>query len=518
MSTATAIECLSVGSRFGAYVIGDCIGQGAMGQVYRAEHMLLRKTVALKIMTVSARKSSTGHRRFTREARAAAAVKHPNVVDILDMGVLEGLPFIVMEFLEGEDLEKYLKCHGTLTDRQLADLALPIIAAICAVHDAGVMHRDIKPSNIFLAKGSEEDLVPKLLDFGISKSVKGLGESEFGTTGPEDLVGTPLYISPEALRGPKHLTARSDQYSLGVVLYECATGRRTHEGTDLAALVRSILNDPVQPLRALNPSISRELEAAILRALSRRPEDRFEHVQELGAALWPLASKRAQHVWAKRFSDGTGSSGVSPAPATRQSRSGPSQRALVVASSLVVLAALLGSFAWFRVSARAPAPTTAASTSFTPANALPEVKVRALSTRTALEPAPSPPSAPDTLRRASQAASAATPSQTAERPEVVAGLATPKAPLITLATSAASSQPSTTRRLARRTASSRGNGVQTNASGRGAVALERVAEPRAAANEGSGDSAPSSLTTLERAPSESSPPAPHGANESPILD
>jgi serine/threonine-protein kinase len=207
-----------------------------------------------------------------------------------------------MELLEGEDLESYLARHGKLSERQIADLALPIIAAIGAVHDAGVVHRDIKPSNIFLAKGTEEDLVPKVLDFGISKSAKPLGDSEFVATGPGDLVGTPLYISPEALKGAQHLTTRSDQYSLAVVLYQCAVGRRPHEAKDLPRLVRSILSEPVQSLRTVDPSLSPALEAAVMRALSRNPEERFEHVRDLGAALWSLASQRTRHVWAKRFS------------------------------------------------------------------------------------------------------------------------------------------------------------------------------------------------------------------------
>lgn len=296
-------EGLLAGSKFGVYEIGECVGQGAMGQVYRAEHTLLKRPVALKIMTAAARNSTTGHRRFKREARAAAAIKHPNVVEILDMGVLDGLPFIVMELLEGEDLESYLNRHGKLSEQQIADLALPIIAAIGAVHDAGVVHRDIKPSNIFLARGGrEEPLVPKVLDFGISKAAKSLGDTEFVATGPGDLVGTPLYISPEALKGAQYLTAKSDQYSLGVVLYQCAVGRRPHEAKDLARLVRSILSEPIEPPRTLDPSLSPELESAVMRTLRRNPDERFGHVRDLGAALWPLASQRTRHVWSKRFS------------------------------------------------------------------------------------------------------------------------------------------------------------------------------------------------------------------------
>lgn len=340
--------------------MGECIGRGAMGQVYRAEHTLLKRAVALKIMATAARNSTTGHRRFTREARAAATIKHPNVVDILDMGVLDGLPFIVMELLEGEDLESYLARHGKLSERQIADLALPIIAAIGAVHDAGVVHRDIKPSNIFLAKGTEEDLVPKVLDFGISKSAKPLGDSEFVATGPGDLVGTPLYISPEALKGAQYLTTRSDQYSLAVVLYQCAVGRRPHEAKDLPRLVRSILSDPIQPLRTVDPSLSPELEGAVMRALSRNPEERFEHVRDLGAALWSLASQRTRHVWAKRFSTSLaytlpfGAQPELPAPSSSPRRELRPLWAGLAAAAAVLGAGYVVSITW--PPARSPRP------------------------------------------------------------------------------------------------------------------------------------------------------------------
>ena len=369
MSTQS-VQILIPGSRFGVYQVGPCIGQGAMGQVYRAEHTLLKKPVALKIMSSSVQNSPTGRHRFTREARAAAAIKHPNVVDIVDMGVLNGLPFIVMEFLEGEDLQAYLQRNGNLSERQLADLALPIIAAIGAAHDAGVTHRDIKPSNIFLATGPEEDRVPKLLDFGISKSALRPGESEFVTTGPEDLIGTPLYIAPEALRGPKNLSPRSDQYSLGVVLYVCMTGRHPHEGKDLASLVRSVLSDPIEPLRRLRPDASRELEVAVMRALSRNPQDRFEHVRELGGALWGLASRRAQHVWAKRFSDLSSSLDTASPLSWRRWR--PVSWRWRSAAVLALIAVCVLSFAWQRARRSGPvAPAALAQAQLALASAPP---------------------------------------------------------------------------------------------------------------------------------------------------
>jgi serine/threonine protein kinase len=180
------------------------------------------------------------------------------------------------------------------------------------------------------------------------------------------------------LRGSQHLTAKSDQYSLGVVLYECATGRRPHEGNDLARLVRSITSDPVEPLRQRQPNISRELDAAVMRALSRRPEDRFDHVRELGAALWSLASKRTQHVWAKRFSaspiERTLSLGSPSAPALTRKRQRFSP--VIGAAAAIGLLLLAGGVAlfWFRARARAGVPIAAvvSAPQRAPENAPPE--------------------------------------------------------------------------------------------------------------------------------------------------
>ena len=362
MSTLTP-EGLSAGSKFGVYEIGACIGRGAMGHVYRAEHTLLKKQVALKVMATSARQNPVGHHRFVREARAAAAIKHPHVVDILDVGVLQGLPFIVMELLEGEDLESHLEHHGALSDQQLADLALPIIAAIGAVHDAGVVHRDIKPSNIFLSKGFEEDLVPKVLDFGISKPPRSLSNSESMATGPLAFMGTPLYMPPEALSGSQYLTPKSDQYSLGVVLYECATGRVPFDGNDIVQLMRDVAEGTILPLRRIKPSASRALEAAVSRATSRRPEDRFEHVADLGRALWGLASERTRYVWARRFSP-TSASGRASTPGaalTSRPKGIMSRSSSALVSGAVTLGVASGAWWVYRSELSEAAPSSASA-------------------------------------------------------------------------------------------------------------------------------------------------------------
>ncbi len=292
---------LPAGYRFGNYIILDRIGRGGMAGVYRAEHSALSKQVAIKIMDHALHDKSAAHRQFLREGRAAAAVKHPNVVDITDVGVWQGVPFLVMEFLDGCDLETQLREHGPLSDGELVRLALPIIAGLAVAHDAGVIHRDLKPSNIFLARGADGDQVPKVLDFGISKvlnDVQDLSATPYGT-----VMGTPLYLPPEALAGAHHFSPASDQYSLGVVLYECAVGRPPHRQDTLVALLQSIGSGKFDPPSRLRPDISALVERAILRAMHPDPRQRFAHVRDLGRALWEVASPRTQLLWGRTFGD-----------------------------------------------------------------------------------------------------------------------------------------------------------------------------------------------------------------------
>ena len=284
-----------------------------MARVYRAEHVALNKLVALKVVDLASPDKSTAHRFFLREGRTAAAVKHPNVVDITDVGILQGIPFLVMELLEGWDLETHLRERGFLPDAELVRLALPIIAGLAAAHDSGVVHRDLKPSNIFLARGADGDQVPKVLDFGISKlahDVQDLAATPYGT-----LMGTPLYLPPEAIGGAHGFSSASDQYSLGVVLYECAVGRPPFQQDTLVSLLQRIATGRFDPPSRVRPDISAVLERAILRAMHPLPEQRFAHVRDLGRVLWELASPRTQVLWGRSFGDlsGGASSGLSAA-------------------------------------------------------------------------------------------------------------------------------------------------------------------------------------------------------------
>jgi eukaryotic-like serine/threonine-protein kinase len=289
---------------FGGYVIRECIGRGGMARVYRAEQAALHRPVALKVLDRWVMEKPQGSQRFLREARTAAAIKHPNVVDIVDVGVWQERPYIVMELLNGSDLETHLAQYGRLSDTQAASLALPIIAGMMAVHDAGVVHRDLKPSNIFLSNGADGEVVPKVLDFGVSKFSDKLQEPIKGQTKTREIIGTPTYMAPEALNGARELGPRADQYALGAVLYECVVGRPPFEGETLLELLKAIAVGDVPAPRSIRPEISITLEDALLRAMNGNPKARFETLRDFGRALWPLADDRTKTIWQRSFGNG----------------------------------------------------------------------------------------------------------------------------------------------------------------------------------------------------------------------
>jgi tRNA A-37 threonylcarbamoyl transferase component Bud32 len=289
----------AVGSQFGVYAVGACIGEGGMARVYQAEHAGLRRQVALKVLIDGFARDPDGRERFVREARIAAAIKHPNVVNIFDVGVYEDIPYLVMEFLEGQDLEKLLQAKGALDESLIIDIMVPVVAGLLAVHDAGIVHRDLKPGNIFLARGRYNDLEPKLLDFGISKAQ---GTEQLQLTASHAFMGTPFYISPEALHGGE-MTPLSDQYSLGVVMYECATGVAPFRASSLLELSNLIGSGQYTPATTHKPELSQRLARIIERAMSLDPQDRFKDMREMGCELLTLAGQRTRITWGLSFGD-----------------------------------------------------------------------------------------------------------------------------------------------------------------------------------------------------------------------
>lgn len=289
---------LDTGSRFGVYIVGKCIGEGGMARIYQAEHAGLRRHVALKVLINGFSRNPEARARFLRESRIAAAIKHPNVVNIFDVGVEDDIPYLVMELLEGTDLERLLAQTGPLDEGQILDIMVPVAAGLSAVHDAGIVHRDLKPGNIFLSQGRYDEIEPKLLDFGISKAPQPADQLRITNRGL--LMGTPYYMSPEAVRGGE-LTPLSDQYSLAVVMYECATGHPPFNAANLNDLAHTILTGNFKPLTESNLPISTRLAAIIDRAMSLAPERRFPDLRAMGRELLTLAGQRTQITWSLSF-------------------------------------------------------------------------------------------------------------------------------------------------------------------------------------------------------------------------
>jgi serine/threonine-protein kinase len=289
---------LPAGTILGRYEIGRPLGRGGMGAVYQAIHRDLRKHVAVKVLAGSLSHDEVAKQRFLREGEAASRIRHPHVVDVTDVGTEGDHTYLVMELLEGEDLASRIQ-RGPLEPQEAVDVLLPVLAGVHAAHQEGIIHRDLKPENIFLARQRIGGLVPKVLDFGVSKlSSDGRAAALTGTAA---VFGTPFYMPPEQVRGARQADQRSDEYSLGVVLYEALTGRRPYEGDNVYAILHAIGAGQFPRPRSLRPQIPEALEGAILRSMSLEPVARFPSVAAFGAALLPFASDTTRAIWSSTF-------------------------------------------------------------------------------------------------------------------------------------------------------------------------------------------------------------------------
>lgn len=265
----------------GEYRLLRKLGEGGFGAVYEAEHPLLKRRAAVKVLHRVADKDSDAVLRFISEAQAVNQIRNKHIIDVFSFGKLsDGRHFYVMDLLEGEPLDRWLKQHGRMEVATALQLLTPIAEALDLAHGAGIVHRDLKPQNIFLAWESTGDTIPKLLDFGMAKL---LGESPVHTVSGTP-IGTPLYMSPEQARGDK-VDQRSDVYALGVLCFELLTGHLPFTGdTTVAVLMAHIIQTAPRPSEAC-PEVSALLDAPLLRMLDKDPEKRPPSAGEAISAL-----------------------------------------------------------------------------------------------------------------------------------------------------------------------------------------------------------------------------------------
>lgn len=352
----------------GKYRIIRKLGEGGMGVVFAATHIELQETVAIKMLAPELVRREEIVARFMREARAASKIKNEHAVRVLDVGKLEsGVPYMVMEFLQGEDLEQVLCSRGPLPLQEVVKFVTEACIALSDAHRQGIIHRDIKPANLFLATRSNGTRVVKIVDFGISKIINdGLGEG--GATRTDSMMGTPMYMSPEQLRSSRDVDARADVWSLGVVLYRLLTGASPFEGDTVPLLCVSILASNPRKLRELRPDLPAELEVVVANCLEKDRNRRMSSVEELALALTPWASAdmgvpsgRSGMIsghWTPGFTGTTGTTGTTDSKISADlipiSRPRPlTMIAIATVTALIIVAG--GLFAWKNMSTEAAA-------------------------------------------------------------------------------------------------------------------------------------------------------------------
>ena len=267
------------------YRIESMLGQGGMGAVFAAVNQATGRAVAIKWMLPGAARSQESLARFLSEARATAKIEHPNVIQILDVGQDGACPFLVMERLRGTSLADRLEKGGRLSVAETVSVILAACRGVAEAHNEGILHRDLKPDNIFLCEGKDgSPRPPKVLDFGISKLYEeGGGGPSLTRTGMA--MGTPQYMSPEQLSALPDMDGRLDVYAMGVVLYECLTGRPPYTADGLFELVQQIAAGNPTPIRVLSPDVPADLEAIVMRAMTGNRDYRYASMRDLIAAL-----------------------------------------------------------------------------------------------------------------------------------------------------------------------------------------------------------------------------------------
>ncbi|MCB9602827.1 MAG: response regulator [Sandaracinus sp.] len=318
----------------GRYRVQSVLGEGAFAIVFGATQLSTGQTVAVKVLHAARadERDSVDRRRFEREMRIIGKLQHPNVIRLVDFGVLNArvrmdsagwsadgtetgtpaagltrprlmprtLPYLVMEYLDGETLQQLVKREGALSSERAVDLMLPVISAVAAAHDHGVLHRDLKPPNIFVVRGVGGQLEPKVLDFGIAKPLDEQA-SVLTMNQTASVLGTPEYMAPEQLRETREPDARTDIYALGCILYEMLAGDRAFRATSYIELLQQVSTGKVTPLRERISSVPGELERIVSRAMSLDPEARYSSAEAFGNALLEWASDIGRARWSGSF-------------------------------------------------------------------------------------------------------------------------------------------------------------------------------------------------------------------------
>ena len=285
---------VEAGARIGEkYVVERVIGSGGMGVVVAARHAELGQRVAIKLLKEGVLADAETEQRFFREARVLARLQSDHVVRVHDVGRrADGTPFMVMEYLEGEDLSAVLRERTTVAFEEVVDWILEACTGLAEAHARGLVHRDLKPGNLFLAKRLDGSARVKVLDFGIAKSTK----SQSKLTGARVFLGSPRYMSPEQLHSSRTVDARADIWSLGCVLYRLLSGKPPFDGEELEEILGKIPQGKREDLRALVPDLPEALYAAVDRCLEPDRDKRFGSVVELAQALAPVVGERANAV------------------------------------------------------------------------------------------------------------------------------------------------------------------------------------------------------------------------------
>jgi eukaryotic-like serine/threonine-protein kinase len=361
----------------GKYRVERVLGVGGMGIVVAAHHLQLDERVAIKFLLPGALGSPDAVARFLQEARASVKVKGEHVVRVMDVGQLEtGSPYIVMEYLDGRDLQEHVDRAGALSVPLATDLVLQACEAIAEAHALGIVHRDLKPANLFCVERDGGDLHVKVLDFGISKVLARGPLPDLTRTSA--LMGSPLYMSPEQMRQSRGVDARTDLWSLGIILFELLTGQKPFLAETLPELVLVVATEAHRPLRSLRVDVPPGLEAIVSRCLEKDRERRFQSVAELAAALQEFGSPRGRdsaQAILRRFHPGAlpapaaaVARSVAPAPLTsttgpqpsaswaKTSAAGAGGVSSVVAALAVLAALVLGAMVVVALRLRSPHP------------------------------------------------------------------------------------------------------------------------------------------------------------------